>query len=42
MGEGAIAVGCIAAAAVGTVALGLPCVVGGAVTSAGLRYLGSE
>jgi hypothetical protein len=37
IGEGAIAVGCVAAAAVGMVALGLPCVVGGATTSYALR-----
>ena len=37
IGEGAIALGCIGAAATGNVALGLPCVVGGAVTSAALR-----
>jgi hypothetical protein len=38
VGEGAIALGCIAAAAVGQVALGLPCVIGGAASSAALRY----
>jgi hypothetical protein len=37
LGEGAIALGCIGAAATGTVALGLPCVIGGAVASAALR-----
>jgi hypothetical protein len=37
LGEGAIALGCIGAAATGQVALGLPCVVGGAVASAALR-----
>ncbi|MGD9923011.1 MAG: hypothetical protein AB7V13_16455 [Pseudorhodoplanes sp.] len=37
IGESAIALGCIGAAATGNVALGLPCVVGGAVTSAALR-----
>ncbi len=37
IGEGAIALGCIGAAATGQVALGLPCVVGGAITSAALR-----
>ena len=37
VGEGAIAVGCVAAAATGQVALGLPCVVGGATTSYALR-----
>jgi hypothetical protein len=39
VGEGAIAVGCIAAAAASVGVLGIPCVVGGAVSSAGLRYL---
>jgi hypothetical protein len=38
VGEGALALGCIAAAAVGQIELGVPCVVGGALTSAGLRY----
>ena len=37
VGEGAIALGCIGAAVAGQVALGLPCVIGGAVTSAALR-----
>jgi hypothetical protein len=38
IGEGALALGCIGAAAVGQVEFGIPCVVGGAMTSAGLRY----
>jgi hypothetical protein len=38
MGEGSLALGCIAAAALGQVEFGIPCVVGGAVSSAGLRY----
>ena len=38
IGQGALALGCIAAAAASLTALGLPCVVGGAVTSAGLYY----
>lgn len=38
-GEGAIALGCVAAAATGQVYLGVPCVIGGAVTSAVLRYV---
>jgi hypothetical protein len=38
-GELAISGGCIAAAVAGQVALGLPCVVGGALSSAALRYL---
>jgi hypothetical protein len=37
VGEGALSLGCIAAAATGQVALGLPCVIGGAVTSAVVR-----
>ncbi|TAK48002.1 MAG: hypothetical protein EPO23_09300 [Xanthobacteraceae bacterium] len=37
MGESAIALGCIGAAAAGQVALGLPCVVGGALSSAVVR-----
>ena len=37
VGEGAIALGCIAAAVTGQVELGIPCVVGGAATSAALR-----
>jgi hypothetical protein len=37
VGEGALGLGCIAAAATGQVALGLPCVIGGAVTSAVVR-----
>lgn len=38
VGEGAISLGCIAAAAGGAAVLGLPCVVGGALSSAALRY----
>jgi hypothetical protein len=37
VGEGAIAIGCIAAAVAGQVEFGIPCVVGGAATSAALR-----
>jgi hypothetical protein len=37
VGEGAIAIGCIAAALSGQVEFGIPCVVGGAATSAALR-----
>jgi hypothetical protein len=37
VGEGALAVGCIAAAVAGQVEFGIPCVVGGAATSAALR-----
>jgi hypothetical protein len=38
IGEGAISLGCVVAAATGQIYLGIPCVVGGAVTSAALRY----
>ena len=37
VGEGAIAIGCIAAAVAGQVEFGIPCVVGGAASSAALR-----
>jgi hypothetical protein len=36
VGEGALAIGCIAAAAAGQVELGIPCVIGGATSSAAL------
>jgi hypothetical protein len=38
-GEGAISLGCVVAAVTGQVELGIPCVIGGAVASAALRYL---
>ena len=38
IGIGALSLGCIGAAAAGQVTLGLPCVVGGALSSAGLKY----
>lgn len=38
IGEGAVSLGCITAAALGQVEFGLPCVVGGALSSAALRY----
>jgi hypothetical protein len=38
IGEGVLALGCIGAAAAGQVEFGIPCVVGGAMSSAGLRY----
>jgi hypothetical protein len=38
VGQGALAIGCIAAAATGHVELGIPCVVAGGVSSAGLSY----
>lgn len=42
IGTGALALGCIGAAAMGQVALGLPCVVGGALSSAGLKYYDAQ
>jgi len=42
IGEGAIGVGCVTAAVLSMTALGIPCVVGGAATSAALRYWGSQ
>jgi hypothetical protein len=38
IGQGALALGCIAAAATGQVQFGLPCVLGGAASSAALNY----
>lgn len=38
VGEGAVGVGCVVAAAVNAVAFGLPCVIGGAAGSAALHY----
>jgi hypothetical protein len=38
IGTGALALGCIAAAATGQVYMGLPCVIGGAASSAALNY----
>jgi hypothetical protein len=42
IGQGALAVGCIAAAVAGQVELGVPCVIGGAAYSAGLQYMSSR
>jgi hypothetical protein len=42
VGEGALSLGCVVAAATGQVYLGVPCVIGGAVTSAALRYWASQ
>lgn len=42
IGEGALAVGCIAAAAVGQVEFGIPCVIGGASYSAGMTYMQNQ
>jgi hypothetical protein len=39
-GEAALSLGCLGLALTGQVEFGIPCVVGGALTSAGLRYLG--
>lgn len=39
VGQGALAVGCVTAAALGQVAFGLPCVIGGGATSAALYYM---
>jgi hypothetical protein len=38
IGQGALALGCIAAAATGHIELGLPCVLGGSAASAGMYY----
>ncbi|MES1155497.1 MAG: hypothetical protein ABUL48_03605, partial [Pseudorhodoplanes sp.] len=42
LGEGAIGVGCVTAAVMSMSVLGIPCVVGGAAASAGLRYWSSQ
>ena len=42
IGQGAVALGCIAAAATGQVEIGIPCVVGGALSSAALNYFGKD
>ncbi len=42
IGQGALAVGCIAAAAAGQVELGIPCVIGGATYSAGMQYMSNQ
>jgi len=42
IGIGALSLGCIGAAATGQVYLGLPCVVGGALASGGLKYYESQ
>jgi hypothetical protein len=42
VGQGAIAIGCIAAASVSLTALGLPCVIGGAVSSAAINYWAAQ
>jgi len=42
IGQGALALGCIGAAAAGVVAVGLPCVIGGAVSSGALYYFNAQ
>ncbi|MEX0591775.1 MAG: hypothetical protein WD207_11895 [Xanthobacteraceae bacterium] len=42
IGQGALALGCIGAAVAGAVAIGLPCVIGGAVSSAALNWATQE
>jgi hypothetical protein len=39
VGEGALSMGCVVAAATGQIELGLPCVLGGAAYTAGLQYM---
>ena len=39
VGQGALAVGCVTAAVMGQVALGLPCVIGGGATNAAMYYM---
>jgi hypothetical protein len=39
IGQGALSMGCVVAAATGQIELGIPCVVGGAAYSAGLQYI---
>jgi hypothetical protein len=42
IGQGALSLGCIGAAVAGAVVLGLPCVIGGAVSSAALNAWAAE
>jgi hypothetical protein len=39
IGQGALSMGCVVAAATGQIELGLPCVLGGAAYTAGLQYM---
>jgi hypothetical protein len=39
IGQGALSMGCVVAAATGQVEIGIPCVIGGAAYSAGLQYM---
>jgi hypothetical protein len=41
-GTTALALGCVGAAALGQVQFGLPCVVGGALSTAAVKYLGPQ
>lgn len=41
-GQTVLALGCVAASAMGQVEFGIPCVVGGALSSAALKYLGPQ
>jgi len=42
IGQGALAIGCIAAAAVGQVEIGIPCVIGGAASGVALTYWNNQ
>jgi hypothetical protein len=42
VGQGALALGCIAAAVAGQVEIGVPCVVGGALSGAAINYWGKD
>jgi len=42
VGEGALSMGCIVAAATGQIELGLPCVIGGAAYSASMQYISRQ
>jgi hypothetical protein len=39
VGQGALSMGCVVAAATGQIELGIPCVLGGAAYSAGMQYV---
>jgi len=39
IGQGALSMGCVVAAATGQIELGIPCVIGGAAYTAGLQYV---
>ncbi len=41
-GQTVLALGCVAASALGQIEFGIPCVIGGALSSAALRYLGPD